>query len=309
MHPNGTTETWTADSGRSSRRLLSGSLIPLFGSACLSTFAEGMPAGASDKSSYHLLKPTPRALMRGMKTDRPDRTESPYTVDAGHFQIEMDVLNYAYDRMGERGSHARTESLAIAPFNLKAGLWNDADLHLALEPYRSVRISDRDAGKVTQRRGSGDLVSRVKINLWGNDGGSTAFAVMPFLKLPTNQDHLGNRDFEGGVILPFAVELPAEIAMGAMTGLEFLRDTSSGGYHPEFVNSITFSRTLVGGLAGYIEFFSTVSGESNSGWVGTFDFGLTCSLTEDIQLDAGLNAGLTRPAEDWNPFLGISWRY
>ncbi len=38
---------------------------------------------ARDKGSYNLFKPTPREFMRGMSTDRPDQTESPYTVDAG----------------------------------------------------------------------------------------------------------------------------------------------------------------------------------------------------------------------------------
>src|SRR5688572_5942243 len=41
------------------------------------------------KSHYHLFNPTPRAQMREMSTDRPDQTESPYTVDAGHVQVEM----------------------------------------------------------------------------------------------------------------------------------------------------------------------------------------------------------------------------
>ena len=54
--------------------------------------AEG-DAPAPDKSHYHLFNPTPRELMREFNTDRPDKTESPYTVDAGHFQFEMDVLN------------------------------------------------------------------------------------------------------------------------------------------------------------------------------------------------------------------------
>src|SRR4051794_40660281 len=51
-----------------------------------------------DKSSYSLWNPPPRQLMREFNTDRPDLTESPFTVDAGHFQIEMDILNYSYDR-------------------------------------------------------------------------------------------------------------------------------------------------------------------------------------------------------------------
>ncbi len=46
-----------------------------------------------DKSRYHLFNPTPVGRMREMSTDRPDKTESPYTVDAGHFQWEMDLAN------------------------------------------------------------------------------------------------------------------------------------------------------------------------------------------------------------------------
>ena len=34
-----------------------------------------------DKSQFNLFNPTPAALMRAMSTDRPDTTESAYTVD------------------------------------------------------------------------------------------------------------------------------------------------------------------------------------------------------------------------------------
>ena len=40
----------------------------------------------------------------------------------------------------------------------------------------------------------------------------------------------------------------------------------------------------------------------------TADFGLTYVLTQDIQLDGGIDVGLTRAAEDANPFLGLSFR-
>ena len=50
-----------------------------------------------DKSRFTLFNPTPRALMRDMDTDRPDTTESPYTVDAGHVQIEFSLTEYARD--------------------------------------------------------------------------------------------------------------------------------------------------------------------------------------------------------------------
>ena len=37
-----------------------------------------------DKSSYNLFNPVPENLMRDLSPDRPDVTESPFTVDAGH---------------------------------------------------------------------------------------------------------------------------------------------------------------------------------------------------------------------------------
>ena len=266
-------------------------------------------ANAADKSQYHLLNPTPRELMREFSTDRPDKTESPYTVDAGHVQIEMDVLNYSYDRYNGLPGDTRIEQVAIAPINFKIGLCNRADLQLVVESYNSIRVHNRSTGAVIENRGFGDVIPRLKVNLWGNDSGSTAFALMPWLKLPTNQDDLGNHSVEGGIIAPLAVALPYEFGLGLMPQVDFIRDDSGSGHHPEFVNSITLNHDLVGDLSGFVEFYSSVSTESDSDWVGTFDVGLTYLLTEDIQLDAGVFLGLTRAAEDVNPFFGVSWRF
>ena len=57
---------------------------------------ESSPA-SKDKSSYTIFNPVPRDLMRELTPDRPDKTESPYTVDAGHFQLEMDFANFTLD--------------------------------------------------------------------------------------------------------------------------------------------------------------------------------------------------------------------
>ena len=77
-----------------------------------------------DKRGYNLLNPTPEALLREFATDRPDRTESPFTVDAGHLQVEIDLLNYTYDCANAHGAHETLKALAIAPINFKVGLLN-----------------------------------------------------------------------------------------------------------------------------------------------------------------------------------------
>ena len=266
------------------------------------------PSRPADKSGYTIFHPVPRELLREMSTDRPDKTESPYTVDAGHVQVEADVVNYTYDRHNSARDGTRVETLAIAPFNFKIGLCPSTDLQIVVPSYTSIRTDPR-AGAVQHERGFGDLVTRLKYNFWGNDGGDTALGVMPFVKWPTGSSGVGNERVEGGVILPLAVALPAGWGMGVMTEVDYNRDEDDHGHHAEFVNTITFSHTLVGELSGYVEFFSNVSTEADARWVGTVDLGLTYALTPDIQLDAGVNLGVTRAADDVNPFLGISIRF
>jgi hypothetical protein len=118
-----------------------------------------------------------------MSTDRPDQTESPYTVDAGRFQVEMDVVGAVFDRDRSGGGDVRTTGWGTS-LNLKAGLPNDVDLQFVLDPYVHERVEDRVAGTVEEESGFGGLQTRLKINAWGNDGGRTAFAVMPFVKWP-----------------------------------------------------------------------------------------------------------------------------
>jgi len=264
--------------------------------------AEGV---AVDKSSFTLFNPTPDQLMREMSTDRPDKTESPYTVDAGHFQIESDLVSYSYNH----DSATRVDDWAIAPMNLKVGLCNRVDLQTVVETYRHIRTRDNLTGTPIRQNGFGDITTRLKINLWGNDEGSTALAVMPFLKFPTNQDQLANDRVEGGVIIPFAVGLPAGFSLGLMTEFDFNRNDDGAGNHVEFINSATLSHHLIGKLRGYMELFTAVSSERDADWVGTLDLGLTYGLTPNIQLDVGVNFGLTDSADDLNPFVGLSYRF
>ena len=260
-----------------------------------------------DKSVFNLFNPTPTEYLRELDTDGPGSTESPYTVDAGHFQVELTLVSHTSDRESADGVTQRSEAWAIAPMNLKIGLLNRLDTQLVLETYNLVY--EREDGSRTTRRSFGDTTVRLKYNLWGNDGGRTAFAATPYVKFPTSQQGLGSRGVEGGLILPLAVELPRAFYLGMTTRFDAVRDEDESGYHAEFVNSIAFGHDLLGGLFGYVELFSAVSTERDADWLGTFDTGLIYALTENIQLNTGVNIGVTRSADDWNGFVGLAWRF
>lgn len=263
-------------------------------------------SGPANASEYHLFRPVPREMMREMSTDRPDKTESPYTVDAGHYQVEMSFVDYTYDR--HNGTDEDVDALNVLPVNLKMGLLTFADLQVVVEPYIWERTKDSSTHE--KKSGFGDVQTRLKVNVWGNDGGKTAFAVMPFVKFPTNTDHLGNDAVEGGVILPLAVELPGGWGMGLMTEFDFNEDADDDDrYKTDYINSITFGRQIIGELNGYVEFFSRITDGNRAHWEGTVDAGVTYAFTKDIQFDMGINVGVTRAADDINPFCGLSMRY
>ncbi|MGZ5023132.1 MAG: transporter, partial [Chthoniobacterales bacterium] len=64
------------------------------------------PTPTPDKSHYTIFNPTPVSLRRAYNTDRPSVTDSPYTIDAGAFQIESDIANWRLDY--EDGVRLRT---------------------------------------------------------------------------------------------------------------------------------------------------------------------------------------------------------
>ena len=262
-------------------------------------------AVSKNKGHYTIFNPVPGDLLRELTPDRPDKTESPYTVDAGHFQLEMDFANLTLDD----SNGVRTRAWNVAPFNIKIGLLNNVDLQFVFDDYLWVCTHDRVTGTTTIQSGVGDFTPRLKINVWGDDGGPTALGFLSFVKFPINSDQLGNNWVEGGALFPFAAKLPAGFNMGMEAGLRFLRNELGRSYHDEFVQSVTFGHALIGKLEGYLEFFSSLSMERRSVWIGTVDFGLTYAIGENVQLDCGCNLGVTRSAADVNVFSGVTVRF
>jgi len=258
-----------------------------------------------DKSGYNLFNPAPENLMRDLSPDRPDATESPFTVDAGHYQLEMDFANFTCDKT----DGTTTKTWDAGDFNLRIGLLNQLELSLIFDNYLNVHTDNRSAGTSTTQSGVGDFTARLKINLWGDDGGQTAFGLLPYVTFPTGTDGLGNNAVEGGVIFPLAVSLPYDFDLSLETAASYMKNDDDGGYHEEFIASASLDHQIIGKLSGFVEFFSNFTTESHSGWVGTVDTGLEYLVTKNIQLDCDCYFGVTRAAPDFNPFAGITVRF
>ncbi len=254
----------------------------------------------SAQSGHAWAKPVPPERLRTMTTDRPDSTESPYTVDPGHVQLEMDFANLSRDR--QKGVSA-TE-WGVVPFNLRLGLTTNLEAGVFLAPYQEVTIVTPAAGRESYS-GFGDITLRAKWNVAGNDTDGFAWGLMADLKLPTAAAGLGNGKFEGAVALPMAFALPGGWDGGAMTALEVVH-TDSGRRRAVWVNTLAVGRDLSAKVGGFLELTSATD---DGRQVATFNGGLTRRVGLNVQLDCGVNFGLARGAPDQTYFAGITRRY
>src|SRR5262245_27865791 len=234
----------------------------------------------ADESAYHLWNAAPESALRDLDTDRPDKTNSPHTLDAGHVQIETGLVSYT--RNSDHG--IRTESWTVLDTDARIGLLDWAELQLELPLYESSRDTDRASNDTEHSRGIGDLSVVVKTNLWGNDTGDTAGGLEFTVKTPTAGDGLGNGEVEGGATLLLGFALPGDFDLGFNSGAGIAAD-DDGGHHANVVDSVSVSRAILGPLSGYVEMFSSVPIDGGEDWEGTVDVGAMLKIGTNLQLD------------------------
>jgi hypothetical protein len=289
--------------------LLSLGLLLASGLPALAQTTTGLPAPdpmgidtlRARKRAYTLFRPVPRALLRTLSTDRPDATESAYSVDAGHFQVETDVLRLGRSRF--EAQQSAQQELSFNHANLKMGLTHNVDLQVVVESYTVQTEGEGSSG--TRRAGFGDVTVRLKRNLWGNDGGPTAFALMPFVKLPTGRS-CGNGAWEGGIVTPFSVQLPHDFTLGTQLQATLNRDSEVKEHYLELAPTLTVGHDLYKTLGGFVE-LATAWDTRNPGWTATLNGGPTLRLGDNLQLDTGINLALTKDTQT-TYFLGLSFR-
>ena len=266
------------------------------------------PPGSIDKSRFTLFNPTPDDVMRPLSTDRPGKTHSSVTVDAGHIQIEGDIWNYTWDQFTKDRTSLR--AYTIANPNLKIGITNWAELDFFFPIYNSLNVTSRTQGNVVHANGFGDILLGGKVNFFGNDGGDQSFGAIAFGKLPTAAHGLGNNMVEYMINLPFTTTLPNKFSLTLEPAFGLLRNLNKQGYQGDYQFLINLNRPIIGEVVtAALELALDFPGDHNIGPRHTIDPSLQWLVTPNLQLDVGVYIGLTKAAPDWNPYVGLSVRF
>jgi len=258
-----------------------------------SDVAAPLTINSTDKSDYSFRNPTPDELLRDLSPDRPDATESPATVDAGRVAMEVSLFDWRHND-GD-------DSYTVMATNLKLGLNHRTDLQFVFDAF-----SWEDPTRGSGVEGFGDVQVRLKRNLWGNDGGDTALALFPYVKIPTGTS-LSNDEWEGGLIIPFSAKLGERAGLGLMAEFDYVYDGVLRDHQFEFLHSAVVGVDLTERVGAFVEYIG-ITGEDTP-YRAFAAGGLTLTLSDHLVLDCGAQVGLNDAAEDLGVFAGFTRRF
>jgi hypothetical protein len=252
--------------------------------------AQAQPTRSSpyDSARFTLFQPVPRQQLRELRPDRPGVTESPFTVDAGHFQLETDVVRLINRR--EAGQQEREWHAAyLTP---KLGLTRRTDVQLELPLYSVSKERPVGESAWEEHKGFGDVTLRLKHNFLGDDQEQKiAMAAVGYVRLPTG-GQAGKGAVEGGLILPvdydvsdhwnLEVQLESAIEYDRDVDQHFLRITPAVGVDHEFTPKLSL----------LVEAFTSWNA-IDADWQSSINIAPIYQVTNNLQVDFGVQQGLS----------------
>jgi hypothetical protein len=236
--------------------------------------------------------------------DRPGKANPTCTVPAGSWQIETGLVDWDTDR----AAGIRTEDLALGQTAFKFGLTSRSHLELDITPFTQTSI--HGAGISDRVSGFGDLGVAFKARLTGK-AAPVQVALYPFVKIPTASHALDNGKVEGGTALLVDGSIPGtSLGWNIAPEVDVSANADGSGYHIGTTHALSIgvplsSRLSVSGeIWGSWDFDPTGSAEQYSA-----DAAAALLVSNDVQLDAGMNLGLNRNTPDLELYSGFAVRF
>ena len=235
---------------------------------------------------------------------RPGKSTPPCTVPPGHFQLETGLVDWSLQKAGGE----RDTSLVIGETTVNYGLTDHSDLELEFTPWQ--RSTSRAGTSRESASGFGDLVAGYKHRLTGADA-RLQVAVLPFVKIPTAKRTVGNRMWEGGLLLPISFPIGSSpLSIGLTPEVDWVADGDGHGHHAAMAQvaslgwQVTPKFSLSGDVWGQWDWDPGGTSRQYSA-----DASAAYLLSNSVQVDGGANFGLNRNTPDVELYAGVSKRF
>lgn len=235
-------------------------------------------------------------------TDRPGKSSATCTVPKGSWQVESSLADWSLTKSG--GS--RNTSLAAGSTALKYGVSDD--LHVEVSAAPLVRNRERSAdGRITDG-GFGDVEVKVKRRLTRADAGFSA-ALVPFVKLPTASKRIGNGKVEAGLIVPLSWSLGERLSLSSSPEADLVADSDGHGYHLAGAGTLALGIAANDRLSLAAELWTGWDWDETTSRQASLGGNAAYKISDDLQVDAQTDFGLTRDSADIALSAGVSMRF
>ena len=231
-------------------------------------------------------------------------TEIPQTIEPGGVLVRMDAISVGIQP--DTTAPNQYKALALGTALVSAGLTSTVDLEVGTQLFLRDTFS-RDGSDRTES-GIGDLTLRPKWTFWRDPSAGEAAAIIPFVMLPTDSKAIGNNKVEGGIILPWSMDIFMGAKVAAMVEWDAFRNVADTRYDSRWYAS-SFVKWQVGStISAYGEATLSDSTEGSSTALGTFGGGATLSVSKAFEWDFEVSRVLGPGRNAWTETLRFRWK-
>ena len=233
-------------------------------------------------------------LPDSLVTDRPDFTESTATIPKGHFQLEG---GYTFTRQGDE------EASSLGELLLRVGAGERVEARFGIGSYGTVDTGISGASKLS---GYEDPFVGVKIRLNESDPdllppGRPQMALLFSTSVPVGSDELTSDEWQPEGKLALSWDLNDWLSLSSNLIYGYPSDGDER-FH-QFGATLSAGLSLTDRMGAYVEAYGFNKESLNGSSTTYLNGGLTFGVSNDVQLDVRVGAGLDDPSPNW--FAGI----
>ncbi|WP_133254924.1 transporter [Phenylobacterium hankyongense] len=274
--------------------------LGLLASATFSAAAKAQ-AAAPEATSPESANPGARPLC----ADRPGKATPPCIVDVGRLQVEVGLVDAAFQR--QAGQH--DDAYTLGQFELRTGISRRTEVEIGWTPWSIQRTET--AGVRSRQAGVGDLSLGFRTALTDPDKDGLAVSLEPFVTAPTGTHGQGAGGWQGGLLLPMSGPLIKDVSFGFTPEVAVVRNAAGGGTHVAWSGAFGISHAFGPANVGLEVWGGVDEDPAATTTMASLDAtaAWTPAATPDLQLDAGVNAGLNRNTPDVELYVGVARRF
>jgi hypothetical protein len=231
-------------------------------------------------------------------------TETTQTIEPGGILLRVDAISLGINP--DTSAPNQYKALALGTTILSAGLSNTVDLEFGTQFF--LRDTFSQSGTDQTESGIGDVMIRPKWTFWRDPSSGQAAAIIPFVTLPTNSKAVGNDSVEGGVILPWSMDIAAGTKAAAMFEWDELRNVANTRYDTRWYGSAYLKWQLGTTLSAYAETTLSDSTAGSSTFAGTVGGGATLAVSHAFEWDLEVSKVLGPGRNAWTEVLRFRWK-